>query len=211
MDPADRVALEARIAAACKAGDKRAGATALLEGYGAELLGFLLAHLRDHDAAGEVFSQFTEDLWRGLDGFRWQCSARVWSYTLIRNAATRYGKDARKRRGRHVPLSHAGPLSQIAEKVRTATLAGARTDARGRMAKLRESLRPDDQMLLVLRVNRKLGWKEIARVMWHEGEDVDDAVLETEAVRLRQRYQAVKERLRRLAEERGIGPDGGDG
>ena len=206
MDPADRGALEARIAARCRAGDKKAAATALLEGYGPELLGFLLAHLRDRDAASEVFSQFTEDLWRGLDGFRWQCTARVWSYTLIRNAATRYGKDARRRRGRHVPLSHAGPLSEIAEKVRTATLTAARTDAKGRMAQLRESLRPDDQMLLVLRVNRKLGWKEIARVMWHEGEDVDDAVLDKEAVTLRQRYQAIKERLRRLAEQRGLVP-----
>jgi hypothetical protein len=65
-------------------------------------------------------------------------------------------------------------------------------------------------MLLVLRVNRKLGWKEIARVMWHDGEVVDDDLLEKEAMRLRQRYQAVKERLRRMATEKGLVPTDGE-
>jgi RNA polymerase sigma-70 factor (ECF subfamily) len=204
MDDAERATLEDRIRAACRAGDKKEAATALLEGYGQELLGFLIGHLRDREAAGEVFSQFTEDLWRGLDGFRWQCSARVWSYTLVRNAATRYGKEAQRRRGRQVPLSRAGPLSEIAEKIRTATLTADRTDTRSRMAKLRESLRPEDETLLLLRVNRKLGWKEIAQVMFHEGESAESDVLTKEAVRLRQRYTALKEKLRRMAAEQGF-------
>jgi hypothetical protein len=34
----------------------------------------LLSRLRDQDGS-EVFSQFTEDLWRGLHGFRWECPA----------------------------------------------------------------------------------------------------------------------------------------
>lgn len=204
MSAADRDALEAAIRAACKAGDKKRAATALLEGYGQELLGFLIAHLRDREIAAEVFSEFTEDLWHGLDGFRWQCSARVWCYTLIRNAATRHVKDAQRRRRRQVPLSRAGPISEIAEKIRTATLAALRTDARTKMAELRESLRPEDQALLVLRVNRKLEWKEIAQILFHDGEHVAEDVLAKDAIRLRQRYQVVKERLRRMAEERGV-------
>jgi RNA polymerase sigma-70 factor (ECF subfamily) len=204
MDPRTRDALEARIRAACQAGEKKRAATTLLEGYGQELLGFLIAHLRDREAAAEVFSQFTEDLWRGLDGFRWQCSARVWSYTLLRNAATRHANDARRQRARNVPLSHAGPLSEIEQKIRTATLAAAQTENKGKIERLRESLCPEDQSLLVLRVNRKLGWKEIAQVMFHAGETSDDEALAKEATRLRQRYQSVKERLRRLAKEQGI-------
>jgi RNA polymerase sigma-70 factor (ECF subfamily) len=210
-DPAQRDALEERIRAHCEAGDKKRAATALLEGYGRELLGFLISHLRDRDAASEVFSQFTEDLWRGLDGFRWQCTARVWSYTLVRHAASRYIKDARRRRGRQVSLSRAGPLSGIAEKIRTATLAAARTEGRSRVAQLRESLPADDQTLLVLRVNRKLGWKEIAQVMVYEGETVADEVLEKEAVRLRKRYQLAKDRLRKMAEEQGLVARDGEG
>jgi RNA polymerase sigma-70 factor (ECF subfamily) len=209
MDAGDRDALEERIRAYCDAGDKKRAATALLEGYGRELVGFLIAHLRDRDAATEVFSQFTEDLWRGLDGFRWQCTARVWSYTLVRHAASRYIKDARRRRGRQVPLSRAGPLSEIEQKIRTATLAAARTESRSRIAQLRDGLPTADRTLLILRVNRKLGWKEIARVMVHEGETVADEVLEKEAVRLRKRYQLAKDKLRRMAEEQGlVAPEG---
>jgi len=208
MDPVERDGLEQRIRAHCESGDKKRAATALLEGYGRELLGFLIAHLRDRDAAGEVFSQFTEDLWRGLDGFRWQCSARVWSYTLVRHAASRHIKDLHRRRGRQVSLTRAGPLSEIEQKIRTATLSAARTEARSRVAQLRDSLPPDDQTLLLLRINRKLGWKEIAQVMVYEGKVVSDAMVEKEAVRLRKRYQLAKDRLRRMAQEQGlVGPD----
>ncbi len=210
MAPPDRDALEARIRAGCQAGDRKQAATALLEGYGQELFAFLVAHLRDRQAAGEVFSQFTEDMWRGLEGFRWQCSARVWSYTLVRNAATRYMKDVRRRRVRHVPLSQAGPLSELQQKIRTETLEAMRTDKKNRVEQLRESLRPEDQALLVLRVNRKLGWKEIARVMLHDSETVADDVLAKDAARMRQRYQAVKERLQRMAAEQGLVPKGGE-
>ncbi len=202
--PEERDGLERRIRGLSEAGDKKGAATLLLEGYGRELFGVLGAHLRDRDAASDVFSQFTEDLWRGLDGFRWQCTARVWSYTLARHAASRYIEESRRRRGRNVPLSRAGPLSAIAEKIRTATRMGARTEARSRIAQLREELPPEDQTLLILRVNRKLGCKEIALVMLHEGASADDEVLEREAVRLRKRYQLAKDKLRKMAVEQGL-------
>jgi RNA polymerase sigma-70 factor (ECF subfamily) len=105
-------------------------------------------------------------------------------------------------------LSRAGPLSEIEQKIRTATLMAAGTAAQSRAAQLRESLPADDQTLLILRVNRKLGWKEIAQVMVYEGETVPDDVLEKEAVRLRKRFQLTREKLRRMAEEQGlVGPD----
>jgi RNA polymerase sigma-70 factor (ECF subfamily) len=203
--PADeRDELERRIRSLSDAGNKRQAATLLLEGYGREILGFLISRLRDHDAAAEVFSTFTEDLWRGLEGFRWLCSARVWAYTLARHAASHYVREARRRRARNAPLSHAGPLSNIEERIRTETLASARTGARSRIAQLRESLPADDQMLLILRINRQLAWTEIAQVMLHEGEAVEEAVLARESVRLRKRYQAVKKKLRTLALEAGL-------
>ncbi len=202
--PEDREGLEQRIRALCEAGDKKRAATLLLEGYGREVFGFLVARLRDREAASDVFSQFTEDLWRGLEGFRWQCSARVWSYTLARHAASRYIDDVRRRRGRNVPLSRAGPLSEIAERIRTGTRAGAQTEARSRIAQLRESLPVDDQTLLILRVNRKLGWREIAQIMLRDGESPDDEALAKEAARLRKRYQLAKDKLRQMAVEQGL-------
>lgn len=83
----ERAALENRIRALCEAGDQKQAATLVLEGYGRELLLFLVSRLRDGEAAREVFSRFSEDLWRGLADFRWQCTVRVWCYTLARRAA----------------------------------------------------------------------------------------------------------------------------
>jgi RNA polymerase sigma-70 factor (ECF subfamily) len=175
-----------------------------LEGYASEIFGFLLARLRDREAAQEVFSQFTEDLWRGLAGFRWRCSARAWAYTLARNAASSYCDDMRRRRVRHVPLSEAGPLSAIAEKIRTATLPSAGSEAKGQLARLRERLSADDQMLLILRINRKLAWAEIAQIMLHKGEMADQSALEKEAIRLRKRCQLAKEKLQKMALKEGL-------
>ena len=85
--------------------------------------------------------------------------------------------------------------------MRTATLAALRTETKDRMVKLRERLPPDDQALLILRVNRRLEWKEIAQVMGRAGEAAGDETIAKEARRLRKRYQLVKDRLRRMAEE----------
>jgi RNA polymerase sigma-70 factor (ECF subfamily) len=200
----EREALEARIRGFSDAGNKRKAATLLLEGYGREIFGFLMSRLRDRAATEEVFSRFTEDLWRGLDGFRWQCTARVWAYTLARHAASHYIREARRRRARHLPLSHAGPLSEVEERIRTETRASARTEARSQVALLRERLPADDQMLLILRINRKLAWTEIAQVMLHEGEVVEEDVLKRESVRLRKRYQSAKEKLQTMALEAGL-------
>jgi RNA polymerase sigma-70 factor (ECF subfamily) len=199
---ADREALERRIRTFAEAGDKERAAIELLRGYGNDILRFLMARLRDPDAASEVFSQFTENLWKGIGGFRWQSSARVWVYTLASHAASRYIHDARRRRAHHVPLSDAGPLSAIGNKIRTATLAEARTESRDGIARLRDALPPDDQTLLVLRVDRRLDWKEIAHVM--AGEALADAQRDKEAARLRKRYQHLKDKLRQMAEEQGL-------
>jgi RNA polymerase sigma-70 factor (ECF subfamily) len=175
-----------------------------VEGYGRELTSFLVWRLGDRQVAREVFSEFSEDLLRGLGGFRWQCSARVWSYTLARHAAARHVRETRKRRRRTVPLSHAGPLSAIAERPRTQTRTAAKTEARNGIARLREKLPADDRTLLVLRVNRGLDWKEIAQVMASTGEALSASVLEKETVRLRKRYQLAKEKLRRMAAAEGL-------
>jgi RNA polymerase sigma-70 factor, ECF subfamily len=210
-NPDEREALERQIRALCDSGDRDKAATLLLQGYGGEIFRFLMSRLRDDQASSDVFSQFTEDLWRGLAGFRWECSARVWSYSLARHAASRYILDVRRRRGREAPLSSAGPLSELEQKIRTQTLAAVRTEVKGRVAELREKLSPDDQTLLILRVNRKLNWKEIAQVMLDEKDAATERALDTEAARLRKRFQLVKEKLREMASKADLGdPSGGD-
>jgi RNA polymerase sigma-70 factor (ECF subfamily) len=204
-DPIERETIEREIRDLCEAGDQDRAATLLLKTYGRELFRFLLSRLRDEQLTGEAFSEFTEDLWKGLASFRWQCSARVWSYTLARHAASRHIAVARRRRARESPLSRAGPLSEIAQKVRTQTLAAMRTEMKSRVAELREKLPLDDQTLIILRISRKLDWKEIAQVMLDEKGEPTDRALDKEAARLRQRFQAIKEKLRKMAAEAGIG------
>ena len=72
-----REPIEACIRAACDEGDYDAATTISVQAYGPEILGFLVARLRDESRGSEVFSLFCSDLWRGLPGFQWRCTARV--------------------------------------------------------------------------------------------------------------------------------------
>lgn len=74
--------LEPRLLALLDAGDLSGAATEALRGYGPQVLGYLTAVLRDEDDAHDVFSQFAEDLWRGLPGFRRESSIRTWAFRL---------------------------------------------------------------------------------------------------------------------------------
>jgi hypothetical protein len=69
----------------------------------------------------------------------------------------------------------------------------------------------DDQTLLILRVNRKLGWKEIALVMLGDSEGPEEEAIEKESVRLRKRYQLAKDKLRQMAVEQGLVGERDDG
>lgn len=178
-------------------------ATLAFERYGPELLGVLAARLRSHTDAAEVFSMFAEDLWRGLPGFQWRCSLRAWAHRLARNAAVRYAtRDARPRR--NIPLSQAPEVWELVDRVRTTTLVYLRTEVKSELRQLREALSDDDQTLLILRVDKDMDWRDIAAAM--ADDDLDDAALGREAARLRKRFQLAKERLRQLAQERGLLP-----
>ena len=59
-------------------------------------------------------------------------------------------------------------------------------------------------MLLILRVDRRLEWVEIARVLAGDDGLVDDTSLKREAARLRKRFQIVKDRLRDMAKREGL-------
>ena len=82
----DETRLEQRIRRHHERGELKEAATAAIEGFGPEILGFLKAVVRDEQLAGEVFAHFCEDVWTGLSGFRWESSFRTWGYTLARAA-----------------------------------------------------------------------------------------------------------------------------
>src|SRR5687768_6899943 len=62
-------------------------AAAAIRGYGPEIFAFLVSRHHNDLHAEEVFSIWSERLWRGLREFAWACSLRTWAYTLARNAS----------------------------------------------------------------------------------------------------------------------------
>lgn len=199
MDAAARDRLEAELRTLCGAEDLRGAATHAIKGYGPEILGYLAALSCSESDAAEVFSIFCEDLWRGLPGFRWASSFRTWSYTLARHALWRFGRDPSRRAHRNVALADASGVFELAERVRSTTLMHLRTEVKNEFAALRDQLEPDDRTLLVLRVDRRMAWNDIARVMWAEAAEPSDDDLKRTAAALRKRFERAKERLRKLA------------
>ncbi len=187
--------LEVRVKAACSREDYDEAATALLEGYGPEVLGFLCAVMSDYDKGGDAFGQLSEDLWKGLPNFRWQCSARTWVYKLARNASHRHRRDAYRKRRQGARSSI---MNDLAHRVCTRTLPFIKTETKDRFRQLRQALTETDRMVLILRVDRKLSWKEVSEVM-HSEEGESHSV-----PALKMRFTRIKKQLRDLAEEAGL-------
>ena len=183
-----------RAGALIEAGDLAAAAEAVVRDYGPQILGYLTSILRNDADAAEVFSQFTEDLWRGLPGFRGECPVRVWAYRLAWHAAARHLRDPYRRRGRRLETIE---LSRIADEVRSSVLLGRREARQRGVDRLRRRLSADEQTLLVLRLDRGLSWREVALVLTEEGKPVDEAAL-------RKRFERLKERLATMAREEGL-------
>jgi RNA polymerase sigma-70 factor (ECF subfamily) len=189
-----RAELESRLRAAHAEGDMASAATMALREYGPEILGLLLAMLRDSEQAAEVYAQFSADFWAALPRFRWESSLRTWAYVLARNAVHAVRRDPHARR--RAALSDHPEVEDIVARARTTTLTFLRSETRDRVMRLRESLSPDEQMLLILRIDRQMAWNDIALVMGHTtGPDGMARVV----VALRKRFERVKERLRALA------------
>jgi RNA polymerase sigma-70 factor, ECF subfamily len=188
--------VDAAAKAAADAKDWQKVATLALEWYGDEILGFLTAQAKDETAAHEAFSMFAEAMWRGLTGFRWECSLRTWCYTLARHAWFRLLRD-RTRGVELVPLMSSGsiPIDELAARIRADHMSPS-TRARMELEMLREELPDDDQTLLGLRLDQSMAWRDVARVMTNPDEELDDAALERRAVVLRKRFMKIKDDLR---------------
>jgi RNA polymerase sigma-70 factor, ECF subfamily len=195
---AAREDVDAEIRRHCAAGDWSAAATAALERYGPEVLGFLYSALGNQADARDAFSLFSESLWRGLPGMRWESMFRTWAYALARAALGRVLRDP-GRRGRLVRLSQAPEVLLRPEVSRTVTLPHQRTEVKSQMRRLRMALDPDDQIILTLRVDRGMSWRDIAAVM--AGEDAPDTEVARQSAVLRKRFERLKARLRSVVSE----------
>jgi RNA polymerase sigma-70 factor (ECF subfamily) len=197
--------LEAEVRQRVERGDVDGAATGAIRGYGPAIFSLLASLHRSEQEASDVFSLFTEGVWRGLGTFAWQCSLRTWLYAIARKASLRYRRDARRHGARVTALPEGSEVAQLAEQIRSETLPYLRTKVRSRIAQLRDALPPDDQMLLVLRVERELSWNELATVLRGEDEEpLEGDALKREAARLRKRFQLVKDELRERGRAEGL-------
>jgi RNA polymerase sigma-70 factor (ECF subfamily) len=201
MPAVDSAPLDEQTRGFCESSDYRAAATLILTELGPEVMRVVHSRLRNETATSEVFSEFAENVWRGLPSFGFRCSVRAWAFALARNATHRYlSRDERRRRA-CVPLSAIGDLSARVEEVRKSTLNHLRTTQRDRVSELRDRLAEEDQLILTLHVDRRMSFREIAYVTLGD-ENVAEARVNTETARVRKRFQLVKERLRKwLLEE----------
>jgi RNA polymerase sigma-70 factor (ECF subfamily) len=183
--------LDERLRAHLARGELREAAVSLIRDQGPQILGYLEALVRSEGDAREVFAQFAEDLWRGLPGFRAEAPLRVWAWRLAWHAAARHLREPYRQRGRRLQTSE---ISGLAAGVRSRSSRGSRLDA---LAALRAELQPEEQTLLVLRLDKELSWREIALVLAESGGAPAEPAL-------RKRFERIKERLARRARERGL-------
>ncbi len=141
-----------------------------------------------------MFSLFCEKLWKGLAKFEGRSTVRTWAYRVAWSASARFR--AQKAARREVRITDT-QLSALVREVRSETWSRIRGERRSRLREIRQELPMEDQMILILRVERELDWKEISQVIKPD-EELDEDGLLRESARLRKRYQALKERLRQL-------------
>ena len=163
-----------------------------LQTYGGEILGLLVALAPDEATAGDAYSLFCERLWNSLSAFRFESSIRTWAYVVARRSLA----DVRRAQGRGPKLVVVSPskLPDAIDHVRSTTRPHLKTTHKDALAALRSELSEEDQLLLVLRLDRDLSWPEVARVL-SEDPEADDAELRRATVALRKRFQRAKERL----------------
>lgn len=182
-------ALEAELRSACDAQRWEHAATLAIRGYGPELLGYAAAILRDPHQAEDVLASVCEQLWTALPRFAWQSTFRTWAYAITRNACISQLRGTRAK-----VLVTSAALEAVAQELRTQTASYLRTTTKDRLAQIRAALDPDDQTLLILRVDRQLPWRDIAQVF--EGEAAGDEALAKRAAALRKRFERLKLELR---------------
>lgn len=190
----DREQVEATLRQRHDAGDLVGAATLAIEAYGPEILGFLAATLGPAVEVDEVFSGFAEALWRALPRFRGDSSFRTWAYAIARRTALRAYRRARSHL-RRLPCDSSA-IAAAVERVRSTTAPYLRTSVKDDLGRLRAGLDDDEQALLILRVDRRLSWREIAQIFASDtAEALADDELRRQAAALRKRFERLKTRL----------------
>jgi RNA polymerase sigma-70 factor, ECF subfamily len=189
----ERMSLEERAQQLLAEGRVDEAAAEVIRALGPQILAYLSALLKNEGDARDVFSQWAEDLWKGLPGYRGEASLRGWAYRIAWHASVRWVRDPYRRRGQRLETSAA---SHLADEVRNSVVENAWREER--IAKLREILDPEERTLLILRVDRALPWRDVAHVL------ADEGVSAPSEAALRKRFERLKEKLGKAARDAGL-------
>ena len=188
----DREHLEEAIRGLLSEGRPDEAATLAIRSFGPQVLRYIQSVVGNEDDAREAFSQFAENLWRGLPDFEGRAPFRIWAYRIAWNAACDLRKQPWRARGRRLSTAAA---SRIAAQVATT---GDRLERRRRdLLALRESLSLEDRALAALRIDQGLSWAECAAALSVDGQEV-------KVNTVTKRFERIKERLGRLAKKKGL-------
>jgi len=182
-----------RVLSLLDSGDDRGAATELLRAHGPAVLRYLRSVLRETAMADDAFSLFAEWAWTGLPRFQRGSALRTWAFGVAWNAARRVSDEAWHRHKERLKTADA---SRLAAEIRASSALEMerRSD---RLQELRRNLAPDEQNLLVLRIDQRLSWDEVVTILAAGGEN-------TSAAALRKRFERLKERVALMARERGL-------
>jgi RNA polymerase sigma-70 factor (ECF subfamily) len=186
------VRVEAIVQSHLQKRDLPGAATAAIQELGPSVVRYLRTMLRGDDDVADTFSDWAEALWSGIGTFEGRSSFRTWAYRLAFTSAMHVCDRAHRKRERRLAT---GEASVLAQEIRNTVYSVERR--RQRLDELRSELTTDEQTLLFLRVEQELPWEEVAAVMTTKDAPVDPATA-------RKRYERLKEKLRKLARERGL-------
>lgn len=165
----------------------------IFQRYAVEVRAFLRARTSSRASMEEVFSVFSEDVWKGLPHYRSQGHPRGWVYAVARNALARHVRFKQRWRHRHVALD----LDELEPEMRRSISAQLGNIAQ--LEPLLERLDEADRRLLEQRLVLSRPWREIAIESASARGDATQAEIAKESARLRKRYQLLLQSLRARA------------
>jgi DNA-directed RNA polymerase specialized sigma24 family protein len=155
--------------------------------------GFLRSRTASRNSMEEVYSVFTEDVWKGLPQLRSDKHMRSWLYVVARNALSRHVRFKRRWRLRH---TFSG-LETLPAELRQSY--GTREGNLAQLSPLLAELNEADRRLLDQRLVKSLAWRDIALESARAAGDTSEAFVTRESARLRKRYQLLLLTLRQRA------------
>jgi DNA-directed RNA polymerase specialized sigma24 family protein len=186
--------VEAAVCRRILQGETRSAAALAMTAYGAEIFGFLIGVLDGTSEAKTVYADVAQRVATEIEGFESRVKLRIWLYALSR-------RELRDRRLRRRPADLVDESESETAEVSHARSSPRRTRA---LSKLRRSMTQEERELLILRVDRRLDWRELAQTALGEGTSIGELAEEIHrtksrigAILARLESEAVQERLLR--------------